>query len=74
METVKITAIGNSAGIILSKEILAKMHVQKGDLLSVCETPDGVALAPYDEGFEFQMNIAERIMRQDRDILRKLAE
>ena len=70
----KITTVGSSVGIVLPKEILAKLRVEKGDMLSVTETPDGIELRAYDEEFAEQMVIAERVMREDRDVLRKLAE
>ena len=44
MHMLKITAIGNSVGVILPKEILARLQVGKGDMLSVVDTPDGVRL------------------------------
>ncbi len=71
---VKVTAIGNSTGVILPKELLEKLRVSRGDELMVHETPDGILLSPYDAEFARQMEVAERIMRQDRDLLRKLAE
>ncbi|MEO8650526.1 MAG: AbrB/MazE/SpoVT family DNA-binding domain-containing protein [Acidobacteriota bacterium] len=70
----KITTVGNSVGIVLPKDILERLRVDKGDMLSVTETPDGIELRPYDEEFAEQMAIAERVMREDRDVLRKLAE
>jgi len=48
--------------------------VEKGDTLYVTETPDGVELRAFDEEFAEQMSIAEQVMREDRDVLRKLAE
>jgi putative addiction module antidote len=74
MTTLKITAIGNSLGVILPKEVLAKLHVDKGDTLHVSETPDGFEIRPYDEKFARHMEAAEQIMREDRDVLRRLAE
>jgi putative addiction module antidote len=71
---VKITTVGNSSGIILSKEMLAKLRVHKGDTLYVIETPTGIELTPYDPEFARQMDIAEDIMRDNRDVLKKLAE
>ncbi len=71
---VKVTAIGNSAGIILPKEILAKLHVEKGDSLYIVDAPDGVHLTAYDEDFAAEMEVAKRVMRKHRDVLRKLAE
>ena len=70
----KITAIGNSAGVILPKELLARLRVDKGDELYVLETPDGIRLTNYDPEFAAQMEVAERIMREDREVLRKLAQ
>ena len=70
----KITAIGNSAGIILPKELLARLRLEKGDELHALETPDGIRLTKYDPEFAAQMEVAERVMREDRDLLRKLAQ
>ena len=70
----KITGIGNSAGVILPKELLARLRVDKGDELYAVETPDGVRLTTYDPVFAAQMEVAERVMREDRDLLRKLAQ
>lgn len=72
--TLKITSVGNSAGVILPKELLEKLRVSKGDTLFVTETPNGVELSPHDEQFARQMELAEKIMREDRDVLRKLAQ
>ena len=69
----KITTVGNSAGVVLPKELLARLRLDKGDTLYVTELPDGIKLMPYDPVFEQQMDVAERIMREDRDVLRKLA-
>ena len=70
----KITTIGNSAGVILPKELLARLRLDKGDELYALETPDGIRLTTYDPEFAAQMEMAERIMRDRRDLLRKLAE
>ena len=70
----KLIPVGNSTGIILPKELLERLRVQKGDELQVLEIPDGVELKPFDSEFARQMEVAEKVMREDRDILRKLAE
>ncbi|MGK7295894.1 MAG: AbrB/MazE/SpoVT family DNA-binding domain-containing protein [Candidatus Wenzhouxiangella sp. M2_3B_020] len=70
----KLTAIGNSTGVILPRELLEKLRVDRGDELMVLETPDGIKLTAYDPEFAEQMEVAEKIMREDRDLLRKLAE
>ncbi|MBI3918438.1 MAG: AbrB/MazE/SpoVT family DNA-binding domain-containing protein [Betaproteobacteria bacterium] len=70
----KITTVGNSAGVILPKELLARLRLGKGDELFATELPDGIKLTPYDPKVAGQMEVAERIMRKDRNVLRKLAE
>ena len=74
MASVKVVAVGNSTGVILPKEIVQRLRVEKGDTLYVLETPNGIELTPYDREFAAQMEIAERVMREDRDVLKKLAE
>lgn len=70
----KITTIGNSTGVILPKEILEKLRVSKGDTLFAIETSNGIELTPYNPEVAEQMKLAEQVMREDRDALRKLAE
>jgi len=70
----KVMAIGNSTGVILPKELLEKLRVSRGDELMVHETPDGILLSPFDDQFSRQMDVAEKIMRRRRNLLRKLAE
>ncbi len=70
----KLTSIGNSTGLILPRKILRQLRIDKGDLLHVVETPRGIELTPYDPTFAAQMEVAERVMREDRDVLRQLAE
>ena len=70
---IKITTVGNSAGIVLPKELLARLRRGKGDELYATELPDGIKLTPYDHKVAKQMEVAERVMRKDRNVLRKLA-
>ncbi|RSL16797.1 putative addiction module antidote [Edaphobacter aggregans] len=70
----KIITIGNSVGVVLPKEILNRLHVEKGDNLYISETPDGIQLTPYNQDFAEEMDAARRVMRKHRDVLRKLAE
>ena len=74
MTVLKLTTVGNSTGVVLPKELLEKLRVSKGDRLFVSETPNGVELSPYDPMIAEQMAAAEVVMREDRDVLRKLAE
>jgi putative addiction module antidote len=70
----KVTKVGNSLGLILSKDVLSRLGVGVGDSLFLIETPSGYRLTPYDPEFEEQMAIAKHIMKKDRDILRELAK
>lgn len=70
----KITSIGNSAGIILPKELLARLRLDKGDELYALETPGGIKLTVFDPELAEQMEVAEKLMREDRAVLRKLAQ
>ena len=74
MLKVKITSIGNSMGIVLPKEALTKLKVQKGDVLYLVDGPEGLILTPYQQGFEQQMETAERVMKKYRNALRELAK
>jgi putative addiction module antidote len=71
----KITTIGSSTGVILTKEVRDHLKVQKGDTLYLTEAPGGgYRLTPYDPEFEAAMKSAQKIMRRDRDLLRALAQ
>jgi putative addiction module antidote len=70
----KITPIGNSFGVILPKETLAKLKVTGGDAVFLTETPEGFRITPYDPEFEAQMNAAKVVMKKRRNALRELAK
>lgn len=70
----KVTKVGHTIGVILPKELLARLRLEKGDALYATELPDGIKLTPFDSKLAEQMEVAERIMRKDRNLLRKLAD
>lgn len=72
-ETLKIRKIGNSLGMLLPKELAAKMKVEEGDTLFVTEGPEGVTLTPFDPDFDEAMRDADEFLRTHRDAFRKLA-
>ena len=74
MTALKLKAVGNSTGVILPKDVLSKLNVEKGDSLFVVETPNGIELTPYDPEFEGQMEMARKIMKKRRAVLRELAK
>lgn len=72
--TLKITRIGNSAGVILPKEVLAHLNAEVGGTLSVVATPRGIELAAAEADFEAQMAAAREIMERRKRALRELAK
>lgn len=74
MIKLKLTTIGNSAGVVLPKEVLARLKLDKGDSVYLTEAPDGYRLTPYNPEFEQQMEAARRIMKRRRAVLRELAK
>jgi putative addiction module antidote len=74
MIKLKLTAVGNSAGVVFSKEILARLKLDKGDAVYLTESPDGYRLTPYNPEFETQMTAARKMMKRRRAALRELAK
>ena len=74
MTALKLSQIGNSVGVILPKEVLARLKLVKGDTVFLTEAPNGITLTPYNLEFEEQMTEARRIMKKRRDVLRELAK
>jgi putative addiction module antidote len=74
MTVLKLTQIGNSVGVILPKEVLARLKVEKGDSLHLIDSADGIRLTPHDPSFETQMAAARGVMRKRRNVLRELAK
>jgi putative addiction module antidote len=74
MTALKLTQIGNSVGVILPKELLSRLKLEKGDSVFVSETANGFTLSTYDPEFEQQMTEARRIMKHRRAVLHELAK
>jgi putative addiction module antidote len=75
MATLKLTAIGTSTGVVIPKEMLARLNVGKGDVLHAVETADGgYHLTPYDPDFADRMARVEDIARRYRNTLHVLAK
>src|SRR5260221_2325901 len=72
--SLKITQIGNSLGVILPKEALAALKVEKGDTLLLTPAPGGFRVRAGDPAFEERMEIARKIMKRRRSALRELAK
>ena len=74
MIKLKLTAVGNSAGVVLPKEALARLKLDKGDAVYLTEAPDGYRLTPYNPEFESHMEAARKIKKKRRAALRELAK
>jgi putative addiction module antidote len=70
----KVTTVGSSAGVVLPREVLARLKIEKGDTLFLTEAPDGYRITPFDPDFERQMQLARRVMRERRNVLKELAK
>ncbi len=74
MTALKLTQIGNSVGLILPKEVLARLKVEKGDMVFVTDAANGVMLTPYDPGLDEQLKAGREFMREFRDTFHQLAK
>jgi putative addiction module antidote len=74
MNTLKLTQIGNSIGVVLPKEMLARLKVGKGEQLFVTETPDGYAITPYDPAIEEEIKLGLEFMAEFKETFRALAK
>lgn len=70
----KVTKIGNSLGVVLPKELIARLKLEKGDALWATEASSGYRITPYDPEFGEQMDAARKLMKKRRNVLRELAE
>ena len=74
MTALKLTQIGNSVGVILPKEILARLKLEKGDTVFVTDAVNGVTLTPYDPTLEDQIKAGREFMHDFRDTFHQLAK
>lgn len=74
MHTLKLTQIGNSVGLILPKEVLARLKLEKGDTVFLTDAPGAVTITPHDPSFEEQLEIGREFMREYRDTFNALAK
>jgi putative addiction module antidote len=74
MIKLKITKIGNSLGVVLPKEALARLKVGQGDSVFLTELPDGYRVIAFDETIVEQVNEGRDFMREFRETFRALAK
>ncbi|MBX5168861.1 AbrB/MazE/SpoVT family DNA-binding domain-containing protein [Rhizobium sp. NZLR1b] len=71
---VTIRRIGNSEGIIISKEVLDRLGLKSGDSLEMQVENGGITLKPTDEDLSRQLEAARYFMDKYKVALKKLAE
>ena len=74
MTEMRVIQVGNSLGLILPRELAAKLGVQKGDTLFASETPEGVNLSVRNPDIDQQMVVARQLMKKWRNVLHELAK
>lgn len=75
MTELKIKIVGEGAGIVLPQEVLERLHLQAGDSLYLIETEQGIELRTNQESpLTEQLGVAERVMPEGENVLRRLAE
>ena len=74
MHMLKLTQIGNSVGVVLPKEALARLKLSKGESIFLTETPDGYALTPYAQALEDEIKAGREFMHEFRDTFHQLAK
>ena len=72
--TLKIVQIGNSLGVVLPRDVLDELNVEKGDKLFITRSPEGYRFTRNDPEFERRMALARDIMRRRHNVLRELAK
>ena len=74
MHILKLTQIGNSIGVILPREVLGRLKLEKGESVFLMETPDGYAITPYDPTLDEQIQAGREFMREYRDTFHQLSK
>ena len=70
----KVRRVGNSLGVILTKDVVDALGVAEGDELFAIRTPDGIRLTPYDADFARAIESTREYMRRHRDAMHELAK
>jgi bifunctional DNA-binding transcriptional regulator/antitoxin component of YhaV-PrlF toxin-antitoxin module len=74
MTALKLTQIRNSVGVIPPKEVLARLKLEKGDMVFLTGAANGANLPPYDPALDEQLRLEREFMHEFRDTFRQLAK
>ena len=71
----KLRKVGNSVGLVVPKEALARLNVEEGDAVYLTESADGgFRVTANNPSFAQKMKVAERLSRRYRHALKELAK
>lgn len=71
---VKVRKVGNSLGVILTRDVVDSLGVAEGDELFAVRTPDGIRLTRYDPEFAKAIQSNRDYMRRHRNALHELSK
>lgn len=74
MSQVRLRKIGNSVGIVIPADALARKKIGEGDVLILSDTPDGFRLDVYDQDVADQVEASRKVVARYRNTLRELAK
>lgn len=75
MIALKLTQVGNSVGVVLPKEALAKLGVEKGSMIYLTDAPGGeMRISAYNPTIAEEIALGEAFMDEYRDTFRALAK
>jgi putative addiction module antidote len=74
MHKVKLTSIGTSTGIVIPKDVLSRLNVEKGDFIYLTEGADGITLSAFDPELSEELELGRKFMGKYRETYRALAK
>ncbi|MDZ4658671.1 MAG: hypothetical protein SH868_13930 [Bythopirellula sp.] len=74
MHTVNATTIGDSLKVVIPKAMLQHLKLTGDDYFQIEYTSTGIRLTLCDAELAGQLKGVEKVMEEDREVLRKLAE
>jgi putative addiction module antidote len=70
----KLRKIGNGYGVLLPKQVIERLRLTEGSVLSLAATSAGIELSPFDANFSEQVEAFRRTESRHRNSYRELAK
>ncbi len=74
MHVLKLVPVGEAVGLVLPREVLAKLRRVAGEMVFLTEVPEGLMLTAYDPAILDQLEAGHEFIDDFRVSLRILAE